>query len=118
MTTVTGLFNSFSEAQFVIHMLVTHGVRREAISLVANRDRTTVSNAVAAGARGVNVDVGPASRGQPAALIELGVPADEAQQYAEGIRRGGAFLSVMAADHQFDQALALMGRSAKATTIS
>jgi hypothetical protein len=113
-TTVTGLFNSFSEAQHVIHMLVAHGMRREAISLVVNRERTSVSNAVAVGMRGVTVDVGPASRGQPAALIELGVPTDEAQQYAEGIGRGGACVSVTAADHQVDQALALIGGKATA----
>jgi hypothetical protein len=56
------------------------------------------------------VDVGPASRGEPAALIALGVPADEAQLYAEGIRRGGALVSVVAADDQSDEAFALMER--------
>jgi hypothetical protein len=110
-TTMTGLFDGFSEAQRVISTLVAHGIRREAISLVANREGTAVLDAVAVGAWGVNVDVGPASRGEPAALIALGVPADEAEPYAEGLRRGGALVSVAASDDQVDRVLELMGRS-------
>jgi hypothetical protein len=101
-TTAIGMFDGFYEAQRVIHTLVAQGIRREDIHLVANREETCVSGAVAAGMGGVNVDVGPASRGEPAALIALGVPADEAQLYAEGIRRGGALVSVVAADDQAD----------------
>jgi hypothetical protein len=107
-TTAIGLFDGFAEARRVIHTLVAQGVRREAITIVANREETVVSDVIAAVAWGLNVDVGPASRGQPAALIALGVPADAAQPYAEGITRGGALVSVAAADDQVDQALALM----------
>jgi hypothetical protein len=101
-TTAIGLFKGFSEAQRVIHTLVAQGIRSEDIHLVANREKTCVSGAVAAGIRGVNVDVGPASRGEPAALIALGVPADEALLYAEGIRCGRALVSVVEADDQAD----------------
>jgi hypothetical protein len=59
---------------------------------------------------GVNVDVGPARRGQPAALIALGVPADEVQPYAMVLDGGGALVSVAAAESQVDQVLELMGR--------
>jgi hypothetical protein len=111
MTTVMGLCDGFSEAQRVIHMCVAQGVPREAISLVANREETSIGDVLAAGVWGVHVDVGPASRGQPAALIELGVPAAEARQYAEGISRGGALVSVTAADHQVDLVCELMRRS-------
>jgi hypothetical protein len=107
-TTVIGLFDDFSEAQCVVQTFAEHGVPREAISLVANRERTSVGEAAAAGERGVCVDVGPASRGQPAALIELGVPETDAQQYAEGIRRGGALVTVAALDDQAEQVLDLM----------
>jgi len=50
------------------------------------------------------------ARGQPAALIALGVAADEAQPYAIVLDGGGTLVSVVAADHQVDQVLALMGR--------
>ena len=109
-TTVVGLFDGFAEAQRVVHTLMAQGVRRAAITIVANREETAVSDVIAAVAWGVNVDVGPASRGQPAALMALEVPADAAQPYAEGITRGGALVSVAAADHQVDQVVELMER--------
>jgi hypothetical protein len=111
-TTAMGLFAGCAEAQRVIHTLVAQGVPREAITIISNREETSVGDALAAAALGVHVDVGPASRGEPAALIALGVPADEAQQYAMVIDCGGALVSVAAADPQVDQALALMERYA------
>jgi hypothetical protein len=109
-TTAMGLFDGFSEAQRIIHTLVAQGIRSEDITIIANREETCIRDVLDAAAWGVNVDVGPASLGQPAALIALGVPAEEAQQYAEGMKRGGALVSVAAAEHQVDQALELMGR--------
>jgi hypothetical protein len=109
-TTIIGLFDGFSEAQRIIHTLVAQGVRCEDVTIIVNREETSVSDVIAAAAWGVNVDVGPASRGQPAALIALGVPADQAQEYAMGIDCGGALVSVMTADDQVDQAVELMGR--------
>jgi hypothetical protein len=58
----------------------------------------------------VNVDGGPASRGQPTALIALGILADETKPYAVVLDGGGALVSVAAAEHQVDQVWALMGR--------
>jgi hypothetical protein len=113
-TTAIGLFDGFSEAQRLIHPLVAQGIRREDITLIVNREAISVDDVLVAGAWGVNVDVGPASRGQRAALIELGVPADEAALYAEGLRRGGTLVSVAAADAQVDAVVKLMERSATA----
>jgi hypothetical protein len=109
-TTAIGLFDGFSEAQRMIHMLMAQGIRSEDITIIANREETSVSDVLVAAAWGVNVDVGPASRGEPAALIALGVPADEAQPYAMVLDGGGALVSIAAADHQVDQVLELMGR--------
>jgi len=109
-TTAMGLFDGFSEAQRLIHTLVAQGIRSEDITIIANREETSVSEVLVAAAWGVNVDAGPASRGEPAALIALGVPADEAQPYAMVLDSGGALVSVAAADHQVDQVLELMGR--------
>jgi hypothetical protein len=110
-TTAIGLFDGFSEAQRLIPTLVAQGIRREDITIIANREETSVREVLVAAAWGVNVDVGPASRGEPAALTALGVPADEAQPYAMVLDGGGALVSVAAADDQVDQVLALMGRS-------
>jgi len=111
MTTTIGLFDGFSEAQRIIYTLVAQGIRSEDITIIANREETSVSEVLVAAAWGVNVDVGPASRGESAALIALGVPADEAQPYAMVLDSGGALVSVAAADHQVAQVVELMERS-------
>jgi hypothetical protein len=108
--TAIGLFDGFAEAQRLIPTLVAQGIQSEDITIIANREETSVGEVLVAAAWGVNVDVGPASRGEPAALIALGVPADEAQPYAMVLDGGGALVSVVAADDQVDQALALMER--------
>ena len=109
-TTIIGLFDGCSEAQRIIYTLVAQGIRGEDITIIANREETSIGEVLVAAAWGVNVDVGPASRGEPAALIALGVPADEAPMYAMVLDGGGALVSVAAADQQVDQALALMER--------
>jgi hypothetical protein len=109
-TTAIGLFDGFSEAQRLIHTLVAQGIRSEDITIIANREETSVSDVLVAATWGVNVDVGPASRGQPAALMALGVPVDEVQPYAMVLDCGGALVRVAAAEHQVDQVLELMGR--------
>jgi hypothetical protein len=109
-TTIIGLFDGCSEAQRIIHTLVAQGVRPEDMTTIMNREETSISDALAAAAWGVNVDMGPASQGQPAALIALGVPADQTQEYAMGVDYGGVLVSVMAADDQVEQVLELMER--------
>jgi hypothetical protein len=109
-TTAIGLFEGFAEAQRVAQTLVAQGIQREDITIIANREETSVSDVLVAAAWGINVDVGPASRGEPAALIALGVPADEVQAYAMVLDGGGALVSVMADKSQVAQALALMER--------
>jgi hypothetical protein len=109
-TTAIGLFEGFAEAQRVAQTLVAQGIRSEDVTIIANREETSVSDVLVAAAWGVTVDVGPASRGEPATLIALGVPADEAQPYAMVLDGGGALVSVAAADDQVDQALVLMER--------
>jgi hypothetical protein len=109
-TTAIGLFDGFSEAQRLIHTLVAQGIRSEDITIIANREETSVSEVLVAAAWGVNVDAGPASRGEPAALIALGVPAGEAQPYAMVLDGGGALVSVVAAEDHVAQVVELMER--------
>ena len=113
-TTAIGLFDGCSEAQRVIHTLVAQGVPSEAITLISNREETSVGDALAAAALGVPVDVGPASRGEPAALVALGVPADAVAPFAMVLDGGGALVSVAAAEHQVDAVVELMERYATA----
>jgi len=114
MTTVVGLFDGCSEAQRVTQTLMAQGIRGEAITLISNREATSVGDALAAAALGASVDGGPASRWEPAALIALGVPADAVAPYAMLLDGGGTLVSVVAAEPQVDQVVALMERSATA----
>jgi hypothetical protein len=114
MTTVMGLFEGFAEAQRVIHPLVAQGIRREDITLIVNREAISVGDVLVAGAWGVNVDVSPASRGEPAALLALGIPAEAVKSYALVLDGGGTLVSVAAAEPQVDAVEQLLGRSAAA----
>jgi hypothetical protein len=118
MTTVMGLFEGFAEAQRVIHPLVAQGIRREDITLIVNREAITVGDVMVAAAWGVNVDVGPASRGEPVALLALGVPAEAVKSYAMVLDSGGTLVSVAAAEPQVDAVEQLLGRSAAAELVA
>jgi hypothetical protein len=118
MTTVMGLFEGFAEAQRVIHPLVAQGIRREDITLIVNREAITVGDVMVAAAWGVNVDVGPASRGEPAALLALGVPAEAVQSYAMVLDGGGTLVSVAAAEPQVDAVVEVLGRSVAAELVA
>jgi hypothetical protein len=118
MTTVMGLFEGFAEAQRVIHPLVAQGIRREDITLIVNREAITVGDVMVAAAWGVNVDVGPASRGEPVALLALGVPAEAVQSYAMVLDGGGTLVSVAAAEPQVDAVEQLLGRSVAAELVA
>jgi hypothetical protein len=111
-TTVMGLFEGFAEAQRVIHPLVAQGIRREDITLLGNREAISVGDVLVAAAWGVNVDVGPASRGEPAALVALGIPAAAVEPSAMVLDGGGILVSVAAAEPQVGAVVELLGRSA------
>ena len=109
MTThAIGLFDGFAEAQRVTQTLVAQGISNDDITIIANRGETTVGDLLAAATWGITVDAGPASRGEPAALIALGVPAAAAQPYAMALDGGGALVSVKASEDQMDQVAELM----------
>jgi hypothetical protein len=114
MTTVMGLFHGFAEAQRVIHPLVAQGIRREDITLIVNREAIAVGDVLVVAAWGVNVDVGPASRGEPAALLALGVPAAAVESYAMVLDGGGILVRVAVAAPQVDAVVELLGRSVAA----
>jgi hypothetical protein len=114
MTTIIGLFEGFAEAQRIIHPLVAQGIRREDITLIVNREAISVGDVLVAAAWGVNVDVGPASRGEPAALLALGVPAEAVELSAMVLGGGGTLVRVAAAAPQVGAVVELLGRSVAA----
>jgi hypothetical protein len=108
MTTAMGLFEGVAEAQQVTQTLIAQGINGEDITIISNREATTVGDVLAAAAWGVNIDVGPAGRGEPAAWRALGVAAAAAEAAALVLDGGGALVSVTADEAQVEQALALM----------
>jgi uncharacterized membrane protein len=54
--------------------------------------------------------VGAATGGLIGALVGWGIPANEAEHYAEGVRRGGTLLMVRAADDQIEPVERIMNR--------
>src|SRR4029450_7491662 len=85
--TVIGLFDDPRQAQHIIQALVDDGFRREDIRTLTRQGEAAVGT-----------------------LSAYGVPEAEAQDYAEGLRRGGAVVLVDAADEREDRAAAIMER--------
>ena len=54
--------------------------------------------------------IGATAGGLISGLTRLGVPEEDANYYAEGVRRGGTLISVEAADDKADSAVAIMKR--------
>jgi len=86
--TVIGLFDDPRQAQQIVQALVDDGFRREDIRTMTSQEEASVGT-----------------------LSAHGVPEAEAQQYAEGIRRGGVLVLVDAADDRADRAVAIMERT-------
>jgi uncharacterized protein (TIGR02271 family) len=56
----------------------------------------------------VGAGAGAVAGGIVGALVNLGIPKEHAQAYAEGIRRGGTLLTVHAQDNQADRAVKIL----------
>lgn len=133
LTTVTRLYDNYSEAREVVDALDAAGVDSDAISLVSNNEASATSDGAATGA-GVGTAIGggagllaglgimaipglgpvvaagwlaataagavagavtgAAAGGLIGALNESGMSVDDAHAHAEGVRRGGALVSV------------------------
>jgi hypothetical protein len=129
---VIALFNDLSEALDVAQALVDHGIGRADVSLIARQDRAHTPESASAWASrilavpgiGPVLGVGPlaaalagtggevAGEGLLRALQEHGVPAPDAPAYAEGVRRGGALVSVETEAARAAQAREVMRRYA------
>jgi uncharacterized protein (TIGR02271 family) len=58
----------------------------------------------------VGAGIGAAGGGILGALIDMGVPEEDAGYYAEGVRRGGTIVTVNTPDHLANDAIAVMNR--------
>lgn len=74
--------------------------------VIAAGTLATVLGSTAAGA-----GIGAAAGGLIGALVGLGIPEEDAQFYAEGVKRGGVLVTVQASDDRAQEALDIMRRS-------
>lgn len=74
--------------------------------VIAAGTLATVLGSTAAGA-----GIGAAAGGLIGALVGLGIPEEDAQFYAEGVKRGGVLVTVQTGDDRAQEALDIMRRS-------
>ena len=87
--TVVGLFPHTEDAQAALRDLETLGIKRNSVQVMESESRGSVLSA----------------------LTSAGVPQDDAQIYAEGVRRGSALVVGSVEDNQADQAIAVLDRN-------
>ena len=130
--TIIGLFDDFPEAQDVMQAMVDHGVPRAHVSVIVHQDQASAPEPasvwasrtlsipgigpvlaigpVAAALSGTGGDV--AGEDLISVLKDRGVPANEVQFYAEGVRRGSALVAVDIDEASAEQVMEVMGRYA------
>jgi hypothetical protein len=59
---------------------------------------------------GAGAVAGGVTGGLIGALVDMGVPEETAQYYAEGVRRGGHLITIRTADHMTDRAVDILNR--------
>ena len=103
--TLVALYDTVPEAERVVQELMADGFAQSDIHLALNdtQSRATQHSAVEG-------DVAYAGATLLATLTDLGVPADEAHAYAEGVRRGGALVVVESGDDQAERGMAILQR--------
>jgi uncharacterized protein (TIGR02271 family) len=87
--TVVGLFPQSQDAQAAIRDLEAMGIQRNSVQVMTSDARDKVLNA----------------------LTGAGVPSDDADVYAEGVRRGSALVVGTVDDNQADEAVAVLDRN-------
>jgi len=96
--TVTAFFDSRTDAEEAIERLVAAGFSRDSIRLVPGSGASEGASA--------RRDTQP--EGFWEALKELFMPEEDRYTYAEGLRRGGYLVTVMANDANYDSALDIL----------
>src|SRR5215211_5937763 len=103
--TLVALYDTVPEAERVVQELMADGFARSNIHLALNDTQSRATQRST-----VEGDAAYAGATLLATLADLGVPADEAHAYAEGVRRGGALVVVESGDDQAERGMAILQR--------
>ena len=104
--TLLGLYDTVTDAEHVMHALVTEGFPYGAIRAVVSNDAARCGTDASVG-EWMTVESGTDIVDT---LTNLGLPAAEAHAYAEGIQRGGALVIVKPIDEWVDRGREIMNR--------
>src|SRR4029450_1671668 len=85
--TLVALYDTFADAEHVVQELIADGFARSDIQMAFDRTASP-----AAHTESVEWDSEYEGANLSETLADLGVPSEEAQAYAEGVRRGGALV--------------------------
>jgi hypothetical protein len=107
--TLVGLYDTFTESKRVVQELVENGFSRRDISL-ATHSAEGVEGSDADYTYDTAAPVGSRGKRLMDLLAQSGVPRNEADSYAEGVRRGGALVMVKARDEQSELGMEIMNR--------
>jgi uncharacterized protein (TIGR02271 family) len=105
--TLVGLYDTFTDAQQVVQELEKSGFYRHNISL-ATHSAEDVKNQHVDYIYAEKMSSTDKGRELINVLTDYGVPQNEADAYAEGVRRGGALVLVKATEGETDRGLAIM----------
>src|SRR5918911_922804 len=103
--TLVALYDTVPEADRVVQELMADGFARSDIHLALNDTQSRATQRST-----VEGDAAYAGATLLATLTDLGVPADEAHAYAEGVRRGGALVVVESSDDRAERGMAILQR--------
>ena len=101
--TLVALYDTFTDAEQVVHELIDEGFARSDIHLALDHTRSGVAHASSGGG-----DAAYEEAHLTETLVDLGVPYDEVQAYREGVRRGGALVVVESSDAQAERGMAIL----------
>ena len=108
--TVIGLYDDATAAYEKIDDLLRVGIRKDQLSLAVS-DETAQKAPVPRAGTDLTGPLGAGHESQRTLvddLTRIGVPQNEAEAYAEGVRRGGALLAIHADDQAADRATEIM----------
>src|SRR4029434_6536674 len=101
--TLVALYDTFTDAEHVVQELIADGFSRSDIHLALDHTKSRTAHTSS-----VEWDSAYEGANLLDTLVDLGVPYDEAQAYAEGVRRGGALVVVESSDDRAERGMAIL----------
>src|SRR4030095_14610983 len=103
--TLVALYDTFTDAEQVVQELIADGFSRSDIHLALDHTKSRTAHTSS-----IEWDSAYEGANLLDTLVDLGVPYDEAQAYAEGVRRGGALVVVESSDDRAERGMEILRR--------